>query len=906
MPSKLKASSSSLPIIVRRAGLGAESIQTFIYYNLRDKIDALERATSSLEALSQEAVDLIAKTLTQHDPDLRRTLLDIKRDCYNLRSLVKYKKRPDWPAIENEYGHILATVIAAQERVNQCEASFASSYRAQIAREHDALTRLVEDQAFLYGIGLNNPHLLSLLSKLKKCSGRSKGRRVRRAEQTLLRYATRATTKLSPYSTLTTLSIGTVSETPSPIHIGVSGVSGHHLLLAERSLLTPYEAVLFAHLKLQPFWYLVLNDTCEETAPGQYCFLRFGQWQIDPETSRFSYRRTRQVTAQIGGPLPSMVSSLLRKREIRFGEVVKHLQGRLETCGTKADPDSIGNALRKLVDLGFLGRLPPWPTNSPRLEKEIHDLLVEHPEEEDLQRAASALAKFLQLSTRDLTLEAAAPAIQASHNALRRSLVELRSLSTSELKHDPQTLLFSNVFKAKKQFKKDSIAGKSPYLMNALVMSDLVAAANLIFRYATLYNHRHDVLHAIEAIWNERWPDRASIGFLELYRAATKLWNDYLRFDRTERYVPLSSFNPSSLPEIEKLCSLRRRLFSEVNRAMTESDTGLTIDKVRFEEFLAQIPLRYAPCSGVSLFVQPANTNGSLWVLNRLFEGTGRYLTRYPQLMEQRLSEDFVEYFASRSCWQMEGQPTYLLDLQFTEGIMSNAHSSMTHRVLEVPGERCDLEPANVVRLSDLRVVKDEKSGRLHIESLQGERLLPVHMSSSNFIFLPPLLRFLAVFGPYETRQIFPRPEPISTDSLSIVERLRLGSLVVQRKRWTIPLASLSNPPFGPKLSGKSCEENYRAIQQWRRQIGLPREVFVYEPMHGEESGPKSYKPQYLNLTSPTMCNLFQAITRSASEDLIIAETLPRGGDYPLHPDGTRRAVEIQIDVTGGPSSIPC
>ena len=419
----------------------------------------------------------------------------------------------------------------------------------------------------------------------------------------------------------------------------------------------------------------------------------------------------------------------------------------------------------------------------------------------------------------------------------------------------------------------------------------LLEDTELISRFACLYNHRHDLIHTLAAFWAGRWPRRQEIGFLELFHEAKALWNSYLRFDVTERYADLSTFNPLGLAAIDHLGELRRGLMEQARELMQTSPQGLSLPRAELAALLDTLPARYRPLLGTCVFVQPADPEGALWVLNRLFEGTGRYISRFGAIMEEPMRSRFLAHLTARSTFDLDGERADLLDLMFTFSSMVNLRSPQTRKVLELPGESVDLPASRRVCLSDLRVKADLAAESFRLVDARGRYLLPVHMSSLNNAFLPALLRFLSVFGPFETRQVFPRSLVERTNGIGITRRVVCGSLVLRRMQWEIPVDRI-----GSDILDSTGVDAYEKIQAWRRGAGIPQAVFVYEQMHRGANAIRSFKPQYLDFSSPSFVSLFLAIAKKNEQTVLFEEPLPSFQDYPMDGASEPRAIELQID----------
>jgi hypothetical protein len=369
------------------------------------------------------------------------------------------------------------------------------------------------------------------------------------------------------------------------------------------------------------------------------------------------------------------------------------------------------------------------------------------------------------------------------------------------------------------------------------------------------------------------------------------LWREYLRFDRVHRNAEVSTFNPLHLREIEDLKRLRLEIPATLERAMEPTAAGVGLSPPVLAATLTEIPTPCRPLLGSCVFVQPADATGSLWVLNRIFEGTGRYMSRYTAAMNESMRARFVRHFTARSVLVTNGGRAELLDIFFTHGSMTNLRFPQTFRVLELPGEQIDVCSDRLVSLADLRIRADLAAPRFTVVDRAGRTLVPVHMSSLSNLFMPAPLRFLSLFGPYETRQVLPRPARQQAGSTQVTRRLTCGRLVLRRKRWEVRGQAEGKGPWD-----MAAPAAFSWAQRWREQHDIPLQAFVYEEMHAPGDAVPSFKPQYVDFRSPSLVALLTTILRKNSGRLIVEEALPGPGDLPLGPDGERRAFEVQLD----------
>ncbi|MER5267856.1 lantibiotic dehydratase [Actinosynnema sp. NPDC002837] len=123
--------------------------------------------------------------------------------------------------------------------------------------------------------------------------------------------------------------------------------------------------------------------------------------------------------------------------------------------------------------------------------------------------------------------------------------------------------------------------------------------------------------------------------------------------------------------------------------------------------------------------------------------------------------------------------------------------------------------------------------------------------------------------------------------------RVTVDKVVLSREKWRVPSASV---PFA-----KCKDEALRFVlaRRWRRELGLPEQVFV-TPVKGA-------KPVYIDFDSPVYVNLLAKFARRAAETgsvLTVSEMLPRHNGLWLRDGaGQRYTSELRLaafDLTGG------
>jgi hypothetical protein len=879
------------PTIVRIAGLPGNVLQPFSSPACLRQLDIEEDLEGELAAARGRLADLIAEALSEFSPEIRRFLLQVRRDSFNGRSLRKHKERPEWGTLLQISCGLAERILDLEGRAAGARRAFVDIYTRELERERRHLFGTLRDRSFLRGMALGSPDLVTKargLAESRDVSGF--GRKEKKVEQTLLRFVTRAAAKLSPYSTLTTVALGTVRRDliDGPGFQFTSGsIREVSLVRVNRALLDQCVMLLLAYPALRESCQVALNDTVREVEPGCWRFLRNGHWSFEAVGSRFRFVPAAHLSVRLSGPLLSSVREALNGGPMRYGSLLAELE-REHGQGDPGTRVRLGAGLDRLISVGLLDLLPAWPTHEIWLEKRLLDVLRTLPDAPALADTTAALERLVELEQGHSSMPLPETSVAAIWEAVDRFTDAVDRLAgRGEIRKMGRGFYEDVVLVSA-----ESHSGDAEVLqISSRIVEELTADADLVWQYAHLYNHRHDLMHTLAAFWADRWPERREMPFLDLFQELSPLWTDYLRFDLTERYSNLSSFNPFGLPVIDRLNELRRTLVEEVQALMRPSARGMELPREGFAALLEEIPHRYQPPLGSCQFVQPVDPEGTLWVLNRLFEGSGRYVSRYGAILEEPMRQRFAEHFIARSIVKIDGEEADLLDLMFTCGSMVNLRIPQTVKVLEMPEERVDLPAGRRVRLSELRVQADLAAESFRLTDSRGRWLLAVHMSSLNNVFLPVIIRLLSLFGPFETRQVFPRPPLGSIGETRLSERLVCGRLVIRRKRWEITLRSL---PDG--MLDASEADAFERVQRWHRAAGLPSQVFLFEQMHQGGNDVQSFKPQYIDFGSPSLVNLFLAIARKNAETLVFDEPLPIFTDFP--PDGSRepRAFELQID----------
>jgi hypothetical protein len=875
--------SFTVPVIVRIAGLPAEAIAPFGSKKCLQQAQAILRLDTELAAIRSRIVDRLHEKIDGATAAVRHVLLAIKRDCYNGRALSARRSSADWEIFEEAVPDLASLVGQLEESLATQSKDFEEIFRTESEREIDHLLTLLNEENLRQGLALASPEVLSNVDRLRKPFASYKHKE-RRLIQSLLRYVSRSALKLSPFSTLTRLGLGTVVDeaSPSPVQLRLAGATQKELRRIKKHVAIKYFTILRQFPAFRDRLHVQLNPSVEAVGEGRYRFIRPFHWQLNLEAREFRYFNEDQVSANLRGPLIAELLDLLQNDQ-PFGDLVQRVSNRLASEPTVVEP-----VIRKLTEIGFLLLLFPWPTNDFDPERRLLEFLERLPRDEKLDEFARNFERLLDL--RD-----ASPPVDARPRSYRE-IDELRlkgfrilteALGLPDVKEEVNNKQINeDVFLLPGgDYDQDAVA-----LISRQSAEEALACVRPLVLYSDLNYTRYELLHSLGALAERHWPGRREIGFLDLFQVAQPLWGDYVKAATASitEWKP-ELWNPFGLEAIVALKRLRDTVLKEMEDCMRLEGDELVLDRESAERAVGRIPDTYIPAFGPCLFVQPAG-DADLWMLNHMLDGTGRFSNRYTTVMSCGLRDRFSSHLGEGgSAVSLFGEPAEMIEILCARDDHLNVHQIQTSRVLEMPGENSDLPPERRLGLRDLRVRLD---GPLPIlVDRSGQRLLPVFLGTNGLVGMPTLVRFLSRFGIGEFRLMHPSRPALRQDGVVTFRRLRIGNLVLRRRMWVFsPAATLGF------CTGSSDAELFLAVNRWRRQHGIPDRIFVAERLQARFDLWPLHKPQYIDFTSPSFIPIFRAALESSKDELKLEEMLPTPDVFPAGEDGRKWAVEAQLE----------
>ena len=897
-----------IPVLVRLAGLPAATMAPFRSPSCAECLAALDHHDDALAGARSAMVDRLFDAIHGAEPERRHFLLGVKRDCYNGRPLERHRDDPQWPLLEEIGGPLAAEILALETTRDTAYRALEQTYGEERDRERRALPELLDNPGLLRGLALASPVLVANVDRLRGADPGSYDRKTRKQAESLLRYASRAALKLSPYSTLTRVALGvaTEDEPTAEIHLAPGPWDERSLMRLKRYSLNQHIEMLLRYDPFRVDLPLELNKTVEESAPGQYRFLRMGSWQADPKTRRLSFQRDALVSVALGGSLVGWLLDNLRNRDPlpTYRQVIETLAA--ELSGAEGPNDTsraqVAQALEQLIQVGFLRFRLPWPTNELHLERRLLDHLrgLGLGPDPGLQPIVDELATLVEHELGYASTDRPLASVQILDRQLHRLSESMAALGTYgpgvRCQIIPKGNFFEDVFVTPRRATEEAGPGTPPPFLRLprATADELLATTRPLVRLSDLFDSRLELGLTIAGFLRRQGPGRREIGLLELFGAFQPLWKRFLEHSVSRQRAAGEPFDPLGLESIAELAALRQRLGDELARRVeaSEGEAGETrLDPAELAAVAAQIPDDLTLPIGAALLLQPADATGERWVVNQWLKGTGRSGSRFTAGMDPRTRRGYAEHLVERSALRHRGRRFELLDLMCVQGDTLNVHVPQTRWALELPGLPSDLPPERRRSPTDLRLALEAEDLLPTLVDGTGRAFLPVHLGVSGLVFMPTLIRFLSVLGVGEHRTVGPRPRRHQVDGVVIDDRLVVGRAVLQRRRWTFGRKALPR-----KLGSLGEAEAFAAIHRWRMAHGLPDRIFFKE-LRLANTARRVFKPQAVDFTSPAFVTILRGTLESRPEQLVIEEMLPEPEAFPTDAGGRRWAVELLLDA---------
>lgn len=889
--------------LARVAGLPIEVVEQLRLQRSRHWVDGVLALEDALEALKQPLVDgLFSAVSGLEEPGLRRRLVNLKREVFNLRSRVDLDAAfRDLDRLEPAVRDLLAEWIRIHRELRGQLAAGEAIFEDELAEKRALLKGVFEDPDFRKGLLLSSTQLDASIGNYLRSDNRKLNRRQRLTERSLYQYLLRTACKTSPFSTFTPVAMGSFSEQASGAIEGIeyqardmrkaSFVRLNLGLLSKLSglLLTNEEVKSELPVQVVTGWTFrggrlrYIRRTFKPTNPGSQAI-------VDP-------MHESVLKLPSGDLMRELLEVMKDGRREKLGALIAQLSA---ADGANRPEEKIEDYLQHLLRLGFL-TLPGLrlDINSPDPLRDFVAGLrqVEHPLTGQLADRLQQVAETLSLYEQG--------SLDERREHLRRigeEIAECFRLAGAPAGEIDATLIYEDTTLAPAKL----LIGRREWKR---VTDDLAE------------------LHQLLPIFDFNLPRRlVTKGFFKARFEPGARCDDFLKFadefnlDYFEQYLKrgmrrktldeqrrfVGAENTLKQPEIDALNRARQDFadyLQEVYSALPREAEDLQLDSGRLRQICRDLP-HPVGVESQSYFCQFGLENGEpKLAINRAYAGFGLLFSRFAQFLSEGEDNDLLAELR-QAIAAIEPAGAVLAELKGGYDTTNlNLHPAVTRYELVCPGDLSTRPLDEQISLEDLSVRHslEDDSVALYSKRL-GVQVIPVYLGFLlpmalpeiqqvllNFAYLP--LCPVAVWTGIDT-------ESAEQEGISRYPRISLGSLVLERAMWKML------PEILPKRETEESDATfYLRMSRWARSQGLPRQVFVTPDSQFARGGlggggnRDAYKPLYVDFDDIFSLNLLEATARGAGSRLVLKEMLPSRDQLWLRNGGGSYVTELVLET---------
>ena len=792
------------------------------------------------ETLSAAFFDLIG---TMDDGAARGRLLQLRRDLYNARPVAAGRVAAVAAVLPPALAEQLEAFRALQARYGGLRAEIEHVYGEERQAARQAFQQLVRDEGFQKGLLLSSRSLFRAQRRyLDKSEGRL-GNKLAKTERGLLRYFARAAMKATPFGTFCAVLPGVLtsdSNGHTPWHFDGDPGDKQSFIRLNKSLY----GVLLEHLKQRPAvrrrLHVERNPTIRKEA-GRLLFL--------------AARAGTEVFQRVPhNAVIRLIDALFSRQPSRpLGDLIAAMQAHPEI---EASEEEATAYLDKLIEIGLLRFRTGIREQEADWDFPLHDLL--DPIDDDHARRTATLLR--QLRRKADAFNAASVDERAALLDDTRALID-EACEAMDIK---TRLKFADL-----PFYEDATAA-STFVVARSGMAHLAEKLGVFTRLIRTMAWPRAEQAAMRHFFDTHYDaGTASVPLLQFYE---EYYREHFKghLDKQKKHqagVDRAAWegynfaNPFGLDLVKAMHEAHMRLTDHVaTRWKADPDADeIMLTAQDFETDLEAVPAASDPSCSVSYFAQlvPATGPGEasrLLVPNAVcYTGYGKYFSRFLYLLPEAVKAALYDANDALT-------PHYLAEICGDADFNANLHPPLLPWEISYPtGESGEAEEQLRSAALFVETDPDDPNALRLRHGPTGQRVLPVDLGFLNPRMRPPLFQMLSWFTPLagfslalpelpwtseeaqQAQQAAQKPaengRAEAADALGetpaavhpfegrILYRPRVtfeGALVLTRKSWWMP-----GTLFPATLQNEAPEDYFIRVNRWRREHGIPEEVFV-------------------------------------------------------------------------------
>jgi hypothetical protein len=824
--------------------------------------------------------DTLQECIAGHidNPAARRVLINLRRDVFNGRP--PRKLRDAMRLLAPEPLGMLHGWMAERERQSTLLGSGAQILGDELSASREELRRIASASDLREGIQLSSPSLDEYLDGYLGRAGGRLSKRERRIERSLLEYFFRTACKTSPFSTLTSVSLGRFAEGHGrPLEAAVDGWDKRSATRLNMAVLARLSGLMVTTPGIRAD--LPVRATGGlEVHRDRVRYLRKLQKAGGNDDAAVTLDAVHESLFYLPtGDLLAEVLDLLGGDPLRFDDASRQLCA----MGPDRSADDVAEYLTALLRLGLLV--------VPNLQLDIHD--------PDPVRSYHHGLRELKAGWADRVAE-----------LVERMGTQVAQFATASL--DDRRGLLSTIGQSVAEAHRE-LGHEDVPVMRTLVYEDTTVPGLTVTGDSTVWEQQlapglrklASILPAFDGNLIRRLVTK---GFFVVRYGAGGTCEDFLsfahefgqdfynnynqrlmrhrRFDETTFRSYDNWFRQDEIAGIDRAREAVAREITRRYRDCADQGADLELDEGFISTITDLLPDPPGDLESLSFFLQVAD-NGSrdpLVVVNRVYSGLTLLFSRFAHLFDDGLTASLR---ASLDAVVPKGAVFAELKGGY-DATNLNLHPVVTPYEVVCPGETSFRPPEEQITIDDLVVEHDTVADRLLLRSRRlGVEVIPVYLGFLLPMALPEIQQVLLNFSSASLAQLdLWAGTEIPDSENAVLPRVVLGDVVVQRKTWRIGADRLPS-----HATGCGEQEWFLNWRRWQRDHGLPRHVFA--SLGGE------HKPQYVDFDSYFSVQLLDTAARGTESTVVLSEMLPGPDEQWLSDGGQRYVTELTMQLDG-------
>ncbi|KII00242.1 hypothetical protein LP52_02740 [Streptomonospora alba] len=750
-----------------------------------------------------------------------------------------------------------------QTRIEKLRGELLSGYEETLNEERRQLAAMLGDAYLDRSLAVSSEFLPEVAHRYRTGGWARPGKKTRKAEASLLRYAMRAAAKTSPYSQYTAVDFLTEDAEPA------DGLRIDSTVQINQAFLRRLEAGI-ARLPAARGGLVLHPSAGLRQVDGQLIAVG-DRDQLGAEAAAIAQRYGE---AQITTPANPAVTALLGwlrqcpDESATFGE----LAAVIEQAVPGADADAAAAFVERLRGSGVLAAAPLVDEHvSDPLERMCERLAECDPAAPGGEAAAGVREHLSAIvaAQRDFASaesERRVALIRSSHHDRDQALALLGD-DVAE-RPAPQPLWFEDCRLA------------APVTEGTADFAAVLESCRDLMGILEIFDEQHVFSRVLAKRFTAQYgvggecPDLDALGGLYL-----PAYGDALQITEGFEHELIETD-----PVIGELVALRRSVLSPLVDGLREASAAGSAAPVEIGPDVLDRVRREAPewvrsySSSYSVFLQPLGgrpAGGA--VLNKIYNGWGNYLSRFLTHAPAEIADAVRETIRAH----FPGGDT-VAELRPVQGFNANVHPLLAETELDFDRRG----GSDRIPLERLAIRHDPRSDRVQLtDTATGRRVHPLYLGFLIPYYLPSrLVPLTAIAGSgsvmFEPQVSADRDPAIARDTVRHYPRVTFGGLTLARARWNVPADQI--PRARPD---EGAADYFVRLNEWRAAVGLPDEVFLHPPAPELDPGKvndyfNSYlgnrKPQYLALLSRLhVRHLDRLLVEQPGAEIVFEEALP-------------------------------